>query len=70
LTRKPRNAISLTHPFTFSAPGGLPMSRWLVIGLLLCLALGGCAAQQEEVQRTGHGINLLPTAHEDRGGYR
>jgi len=45
------------------------MSRWILIGFLLCLALSGCAAQQEEVQRTGHGINLLPSAHETQGGY-
>jgi len=41
---------------------------------LVCLGLCGCSClwqdEREQVERTGHGVNLLPTAREDRAGER
>ncbi len=41
----------------------------LLVGLLLCLAVCGCD-QQEVMNNGGHGVNLLPTDREVRGGER
>ena len=51
----------------------------LVVCALLCFNVCGCrtywdeAAQPnpfEQVESTGHGVNLWPTSREDRAGYR
>jgi hypothetical protein len=47
--------------------------RWLILGVLVCLAIGGCAQESElrSSQQNGwNSTNLWPTDRESKGGYR
>jgi hypothetical protein len=44
------------------------MKRLLAVILLAC-ALSSCSEEQQQVQRTGHGVNLMPSRGETGAGF-
>jgi hypothetical protein len=43
--------------------------KHLLAVFLLASLLCGCAEEQQQVQQTGHSVNLLPTQREVKAGY-
>ena len=42
------------------------MRVFFLVCVVACLGLAGCQQESEQVQRTGHGVNLMPMGRETR----